>query len=49
MAYLCCVEEMAYADVLELVMARRPGAMPLPKLEQAIDQVRRFRRSSSTS
>jgi len=49
MAYLCCVEGMAYADVLELVTARRPGAMPLPKLEEAIDEVRRFRRSSSTS
>ena len=27
---------MAYPDVLNLVMARRPGAMPLPKLEDAI-------------
>ena len=49
MAYLCCVEGMAYADVLKLVMARRPGAMPLPKLEEAIDAVRCFRQSSSTS
>jgi protein-tyrosine phosphatase len=49
MAYLCCVEGMAYADVLKLVTARRPGAMPLPKLEETIDEVRRFRRLSSTS
>lgn len=43
MAYLCCVEGMAYADVLSLVMSRRPGAMPLPKLEETIEQVRRLR------
>jgi protein-tyrosine phosphatase len=49
MAYLCCVEGMAYAEVLKLVMARRPGAMPLPKLEEAIDEVCCFRQSSSTS
>jgi protein-tyrosine phosphatase len=46
MAYLCCVEEMTYADVLKLVVSRRPGAMPLPKLEQAIDKVRLFRRAA---
>ena len=46
MAYLCCVEEMAYADVLKLVMARRPGAMPLPNLQTAIEQVRQFRRAA---
>ena len=39
MAYLCCVEGMTYAEVLKLVMKRRPGAMPLPKLEEAITQV----------
>jgi protein-tyrosine phosphatase len=43
MAYLCCVEGMAYADVLSLVMSRRPGALPLPKLEETIAQVRRLR------
>jgi protein-tyrosine phosphatase len=43
MAYLCCVEGMAYADVLKLVMARRPGAMPLPNLQTAIEQVRLLR------
>ena len=45
MAYLCCVEGMTYADALKLVLARRPGAMPLPKLEHAIEEVRRVRRA----
>ena len=48
MAYLCCVEEMTYADVLSLVMRRRPGAMPLPKLEEAIAQVRLLREARAT-
>ena len=39
MAYLCCVEGMTYTEVLKLVLKRRPGAMPLPKLEEAITQV----------
>lgn len=43
MAYLCCVDGMAYGDVLKLVMARRPGAMPLPKLEETIQEVRHLR------
>ena len=43
MAYLCCVQGMTYAEVLKLVMRRRPGAMPLPKLEDAIAQVRLLR------
>lgn len=46
MAYLCCVEGMAYADVLKLVLARRPGALPLPKLEEVIEQVHRLRRAA---
>ena len=43
MAYLCCVQGMSYAEVLRLVMIRRPGAMPLPRLEEAITQVRILR------
>ena len=43
MAYLCCVEGMVYADVLKLVLAKRPGALPLPKLEEGIEQVRLLR------
>jgi len=43
MAYLCCVQGMEYAEVLKLVMSRRPGALPLPNLEEAITQVRLLR------
>jgi protein-tyrosine phosphatase len=43
MAYLCCVQGMTYNEVLKLVMTRRPGATPLPKLEDAITQVRLLR------
>lgn len=46
MAYLCCVDGMAYADALKLMMARRPGATPLPKLEETIQDVRRLRKSA---
>jgi len=47
MAYLCCVQGMEYAEVLKLVMRRRPGAMPLPNLEKAITQVRLLRAARS--
>jgi protein-tyrosine phosphatase len=43
MAYLCCVQGMEYAEVLKLVMRRRPGAIPLQNLEEAIRQVRLLR------
>ncbi len=49
MAYLCCVQGMTYAEVLKLVMKRRPGAMPLPNLEDAINQVRLLREARETS
>lgn len=48
MAYLCCVQGMTYAEVLKLVMRRRPGAMPLPNLEEAIIQVRLLREARAT-
>ena len=48
MAYLCCVQGMTYAEVLQLVMKRRPGAMPLPALEEAITQVRLLREARAT-
>jgi protein-tyrosine phosphatase len=48
MAYLCCVQGMMYAEVLKLVMTRRPGAMPLPNLEEAINQVRLLREARAT-
>ncbi|TKB60984.1 MAG: dual specificity protein phosphatase family protein [Nitrospira sp.] len=43
MAYLCCVQGMTYEQVFKLVMTRRPGAMPLPNLEEAIAQVHLLR------
>jgi protein-tyrosine phosphatase len=46
MAYLCCVEGMDYGDVFKLVMTRRPGAIPLPNLQSAIEQVRLLRRAA---
>jgi protein-tyrosine phosphatase len=49
MAYLCCVRGMTYTEVLKLVMRRRPGAMPLPKLEDAIKHVRFLREARATS
>jgi protein-tyrosine phosphatase len=48
MAYLCCVEGKSYDEVLKLVMTRHPGAMPLPNLQVAIEQVRQLRRSKSS-
>jgi protein-tyrosine phosphatase len=48
MAYLCCVEGMTYTEVLKVVMMRRPGAMPLPMLEEAITQVRLLREARAT-
>lgn len=46
MAYLCCIEGRTYEEVLKLVLARRPGAMPLPNLQVAIEQVRQLRRAA---
>jgi protein-tyrosine phosphatase len=43
MAYLCCVQNMAYPDVFQLMMARRPGACPLPNIQATIRDVHRLR------
>jgi len=50
-AYLCCVEGMAYADAVKLVLARRPGGLPLPRLQDTIEAAARLRsgRKSPTS
>ncbi|OQW62695.1 MAG: hypothetical protein A4S17_01525 [Proteobacteria bacterium HN_bin10] len=48
MAYLCCVEGRSYADVLNLVKVQRPGAMPLPNIQSAIEQVRQLRLRRNT-
>jgi hypothetical protein len=37
---------MGYADVLKLVMTRRPGAMPLPNLEDTINRVLKLRKAA---
>ena len=42
-AYLCCVQGMAYDDAVRLAKSRRPGAMPLPYLQEAIEEVRQLR------
>ncbi len=42
-AYLCCVQGMDYADAVALIKSRRPGATPLPFLEQTIEAVRHLR------
>lgn len=49
MAYLCCIEGRTYDEVLKLVMARRPGAIPLPNLQVAIEQVCRLRRAGNSA
>ncbi len=48
-AYLCCVDGMTYADAVKLALTRRPGGMPLPRLEKAIEDVRSRRRASEES
>lgn len=42
-AYLCCAQSMAYGEAARFVMARRPGAVPLPQLQDAIQEVLRLR------
>lgn len=44
-AYLCCALGMAYEDAVKLARTRRPGAMPLPELQVALEQVRAIRAS----
>jgi protein-tyrosine phosphatase len=48
-AYLCCVEGMAYADAVKLVLTRRPGGIPLPRLEEIIGDVRHRRQGLHNS
>lgn len=43
MAYLCCAQGMTYGEAVKFVMARRPGAMPLPNLQESIQEVLCFR------
>ena len=48
-AYLCCVDGMTYADAVKLALTRRPGGMPLPRLEKAIEDVCSRRRAAEES
>lgn len=48
-AYLCCIEGMSYADAVKLVLTRRPGGMPLPRLQEAIEDVRLRRQTQENS
>lgn len=48
-AYLCCVEGMTYVDALKLALTRRPGGMPLPRLDQVIEEVSNRRRAAERS
>jgi protein-tyrosine phosphatase len=47
-AYLCCVQGMAYDDAAGLALSRRPGAIPLPSLRVAIQKVTWERRRRTT-
>lgn len=48
-AYLCCIEGMAYDDAVKLVLTRRPGGMPLPRLQETIQDVRLRRQARVNS
>jgi protein-tyrosine phosphatase len=45
-AYLVCVKGMTYADAEKLLKSRRPGATPIPRLEQTIEKVRQLRQAT---
>lgn len=42
-AYLCCIKGMSFRDAYNLVIARRPGATPLPNLKETIEVVKKMR------
>ncbi len=46
-AYLCCAQGLQYEEALKLAKMRRPGAMPLPRLDAVIEQVRMLRTSQA--
>jgi protein-tyrosine phosphatase len=43
-AYLCCVERLSYEEAVKLVLTRRPGGVPLPKLQETVKKVLSTRR-----
>ncbi len=42
-AYFCCNQGLSYEEAVALVKARRPGAMPLPQLQETIKDVLKLR------
>jgi protein-tyrosine phosphatase len=48
-AYLCCIEGLNYEQAVKLVLTRRPGGVPLPRLSETIAEVRALRLSRSQS
>jgi protein-tyrosine phosphatase len=42
-AYFCCNQGLSYEEAVAFVKARRPGAMPLPQLQETIENVLRLR------
>jgi protein-tyrosine phosphatase len=42
-AYLCCAKGMQYTEAVHLMTTRRPGAVPLPRLECTIQKVQKMR------
>ena len=42
-AYLCCTKGMQYTEAVQLLTTRRPGAVPLPRLECTIQEVQKIR------
>ncbi|MEQ1628328.1 MAG: dual specificity protein phosphatase [Nitrospira sp.] len=50
-AYFCCNQGLSYEEAVAFVKARRPGAMPLPQLQETIENVLKLRshRASKTA
>lgn len=48
-AYLVCVKGMPYADAVQLLKSRRPGATPIPNLERTIARVQQMRQGHGTT
>ncbi len=42
-AYFCCNQGMSYEAAVAFIKARRPGAMPLPRLQETIEKVMKLR------
>ena len=42
-AYFCCNQGLPYEEAVTLIKSRRPGAMPLPQLQETIEKVLKLR------